>query len=113
MSALPPSEGFPAGSPHPSQRLRGLKPDPSQRGHFSLSCWKHSTNSGDSCAKGATLCTSTDPPLVTVGRAPGCYQHRRGHSCFCPLLYHIYVVIYILLSYNSSSMMPIWTGSQR
>src|SRR5919199_4251956 len=77
--ACPPSDGRPAGSPHPAQRLRGLKPEPSQRGQSSPSCMKHSTSTGDSGAKGATLCTSTGPPLVAVGQAPGCCQHRRGH----------------------------------
>ncbi|MBV9452656.1 MAG: hypothetical protein JOZ19_00830 [Rubrobacter sp.] len=31
INAQPPSEGRPAGSPHPSQRLRSLKPELSQR----------------------------------------------------------------------------------
>jgi hypothetical protein len=60
-----------AGSPHPAQYLRGLKPDPSQRGHSFTSCRKHSTNSGDSsCAERATL-ASIKSVLLLV-RASGC-----------------------------------------
>ncbi len=47
--------GRPEGSPHPAQYLRGLKPEPSQRGHSSSSCRKHSASSGDSCAERAKL----------------------------------------------------------
>jgi len=67
VRALPPSEGRPEGSPHTSQRLRGLKPDPSQRGHSSPSCRKHSTNSGDSCAERAKLVSVIGGPPCGPG----------------------------------------------
>src|SRR5215217_1621754 len=71
ISALPPSEGRPEGSPHPSQCLRGLKPDPSQRGQSSPSCRGHSNSSGDPCAERAKLISAIRTSFPG-GRASGC-----------------------------------------
>src|SRR3954468_8681096 len=88
MSALPPWLGRPDGSPHPTQCLRGLKPDPSQRGHPSPSCRKHSTNSGDSCAERAKLVSITEGPFCGLGL--GVFAAPPGPSLFLTLLfYHI------------------------
>src|SRR5829696_128963 len=79
MSALPPWMGRPDGSPHPAQCLRGLKPDPSQRGHSSPSCRKHSTISGDTCAERAKLISAIRTSFPG-GRASGCCQTAEAIS---------------------------------
>ena len=72
LNALPPLEGRPVDSPHPAHCLRGLNPEPSQRGHSSPSCLKHSTNSGDSCAERAKLDSIKD--LSYLVQASGCWR---------------------------------------
>src|SRR5215211_7725748 len=95
MSALPPSEGRPEGSPHPSHRLRDLKPDPSQRGHSSPSCRKHSTNSEDSCAERAKLLSAIRTSLPG-GRASGC-ANTAGAISFSDTYILTYLYDYCLL----------------
>ena len=96
ISALPPSEGLPEGSPHPAQYLRGRYPDPSQRGHSSPSCRKHSVAFTDSCAARAKLISITEPPLALRGPGLGVLAHRRGHSS----LSDIFIIPYVYLLYT-------------
>src|SRR5215204_3456588 len=94
ISALPPSEGRPEGPPHPSQCLRGLKPDPSQRGHSSPSCRKHLTSSTDSCAEHAKLiCAIRITPWWS---GLGVLAHRRGRFYDGYILPEYMVIIYKL-----------------
>src|SRR5215207_9374887 len=88
ISAPPPSEGRPEGPPHPSQCLRGLNPDPSQRGHSSPSCRKHSTNSRDSsCAERAKLLSAIRTSFPG-GRASGCWRTAGATSFVTLIFYH-------------------------